>query len=149
MDHLRRRARLLEAITGRRLQGMVITHMPNIRYLCGFTGTSGVLAVGGGSRPRSVLFTDGRYTAQAREEVSGARVVIVKGAALAAAVQWLGESLPKGARAGFEADHMTVSLREALGRLAPKGLRLVPLSGLVERLRMVKEPAEIDRKSVV
>ena len=48
---------------------LLVTHLPNIAYLCGFTGSAGVLLV---EASRATLFTDSRYTFQAREEVSGA-----------------------------------------------------------------------------
>ncbi len=52
----------------------------------GFTGSSAALAV---TRRGARLFTDGRYKAQAAEEVKGAQVEIVSGAPAVAAVQWL------------------------------------------------------------
>ena len=50
-----------------------VTHLPDILYLCGFHGSAGVLLV---TASRSVFFSDGRYTTQARSEVEGARIVI-------------------------------------------------------------------------
>ncbi|MBI2683649.1 MAG: aminopeptidase P family protein [Acidobacteriales bacterium] len=143
MAHKGRQAKAIEALGKLRLHGLVVTHLPNIRYLCGFTGSSGVLSIAAGARPRLALFTDGRYATQIKEEVVGARGVIAKTSALAEAAAWLGKSLPKGSRVGFESDHMTVAIREALGRLSPAGLALKPVAGLVERLRMIKEPAEV------
>src|SRR5579864_6148387 len=57
------------------------THLPNIYYLCGFSGDSGVLLVGPAS---ATLFTDGRFTIQAKEETRGIRVQIHKGQLLEA-----------------------------------------------------------------
>ena len=51
-----------------------MTHLPDVRYLSGFTGSSAALAV---TRRAARLFTDGRYRTQAGEEVSAARVDIV------------------------------------------------------------------------
>ena len=65
---------------------MLVTHLPDIRYLCGFTGSSAALAV---TRRAARLFTDGRYTAQAAEEVKAAQAKIVSGSPAVAAVQWL------------------------------------------------------------
>ncbi|MFL5626502.1 MAG: aminopeptidase P family N-terminal domain-containing protein, partial [Ktedonobacteraceae bacterium] len=66
----------------------MVTNLPNIRYLSGFTGSAGVLVV---TAREQVLLTDGRYTEQARQEVEGAKVKIkiVKKSALAAAAEWL------------------------------------------------------------
>jgi Xaa-Pro aminopeptidase len=54
-------------------EALLITHLPDVRYLCGFTGSNGVMAV---TAKRAVLFTDGRYTAQAKEEVQAARSTV-------------------------------------------------------------------------
>ena len=76
MDHLRRIGQLRRRITRAGLHGLLVTHLPDIRYLCGFTGSSAALAV---TRRAARLFTDGRYTAQAAEEVKAAKVQIVAG----------------------------------------------------------------------
>ena len=78
MDHNSRLQRTQAAIEQRRLDTLLITHLPNIRYLCGFTGSAGALVVTASDK---VLLTDGRYTEQARQEVKGAKVKIVKTAA--------------------------------------------------------------------
>ncbi|MGB8115409.1 MAG: aminopeptidase P family N-terminal domain-containing protein, partial [Candidatus Sulfotelmatobacter sp.] len=51
---------------------LLISHLPNIRYLCGFTGSAGFLVL---LEREAVLFTDSRYKRQAREEVNGAKVI--------------------------------------------------------------------------
>ena len=71
---------------GEAVSGLLVTHLPDVRWLCGFTGSSAALAV---TRRAVRLFTDGRYTAQAAEEVKGAKVEIVPSAPAVAAVQWL------------------------------------------------------------
>ena len=125
----------------RRLAALLITHLPNVRYLCGFTGSAGVLAVRSTGSP--VLFTDGRYTQQAEEEVKAAKVVIVKSAALAAAADWLVKKR-KVETIGIEAEHLSVAARAHLTQSAV-GTKLKSTSGFVEELRMVKEPPEIDQ----
>ena len=87
------------------LPALVVTHLPDLRYLCGFTGSSAALAV---TRRAAVLFTDGRYTAQAMEEVSAARVQIVSGSPAVNAVQWLAAQ-PGIEFAGFDPVHTTVA----------------------------------------
>src|SRR2546429_9104796 len=81
MDYKGRQRRLRESLPSNRLDGLLVTHLPNIRYLCGFTGSAGALLV---SDAKSVLFTDGRYRTQARAEVQGGKVVIGKKGPLAA-----------------------------------------------------------------
>ncbi len=72
------------------LSGLLVTHLPDLRYLCGFTGSSAALAV---TRRHARLFTDGRYTTQAAEEVRGASVGIVTGPPAVAGLEWLRTSL--------------------------------------------------------
>ncbi len=121
---------------------LLITHLPNIRYLCGFTGSAGALLVGG---PEPVFFTDGRYTAQANEEVKGARIVVEAKSPVVSAGQWLAK---KRGRIGIEGDHMTVAAEARLRSLLSR--RPQPVSGAVERQRMVKDASEINllRKAV-
>lgn len=147
MDYLGRQQRLANAILPDNVAGMLITHLPNVRYLCGFTGSAGVLAISTGvqgKKPKLAFFTDGRYTEQAKDQVRGAKIVIAKSAGLAAAAEWMAESA-YSQPIGFEADHITVASREALGKLAGGKLRLRGLSQVVEKLRIKKEPGEIEK----
>ena len=79
--------RLQEELEKHKLEAILLGHLPNIRYLCGFSGSAALLLVSG----RDIeFFTDGRYTVQAREEVLGARIHIQKGtSAFAAGLEWL------------------------------------------------------------
>ncbi len=138
MDYAARRHRMVSELSLLRLDALVVTHLPNIRYLCGFTGSAGVLLIHGG---RPVLFTDGRYTVQARAEAAGVRVVISKGPPLAAAGKWL--VARKLRRVGIESDHLTVQLRARLRRVLTAAIRLRDTSGVVEKLRLVKDAEEI------
>jgi Xaa-Pro aminopeptidase len=120
------------------LDALLVTHPPNIRYLCGFTGSAGVLSLGPG---RPVFFTDGRYTEQARQEVAGARVVISKESPLLAAAQLAQKR--KLRSVGIEAAHMTVASRAALHRTLGGRARLRDVGPVVEELRMIKDAGEI------
>jgi Xaa-Pro aminopeptidase len=138
MNYRARQRRLQAALAGKRVDAFLLTHPPNVRYLCGFTGSAGMLALAGGQR---VLFTDGRYTTQARQEAQGVRVVIAGGALLEEVAAWLRRQ--RARRIGVEAQHMTLAAHAALVRvLAPK-TRLQPLAGVLEQQRMIKEPEEI------
>jgi Xaa-Pro aminopeptidase len=119
---------------------ILITHLPSIRYLTGFTGSSAVLLVSG---TRATLFTDGRYIVQARDEVRGAKVRIVKkGSITAAALQ--AAAKPAGRhRVGFEAEHLSAASAEELVQSAPSRLEFKPTRQLVEALRMIKDRHEI------
>ncbi len=129
------------------VDALVVTHGPDVRYLTGFTGSSGAVALVGG---RTVLFTDGRYTSQAKAEAAGIRIAIDKRSPAVRAVEWLaGQGV---ARCGFDAGQTTVAGLEAMRKaLVPllKGpdrrVFLVGTDGLVAKLREVKDADEIAR----
>ena len=76
---------LRAAMTKQKIAALLVTHLPDVRYLCGFTGSNAALAI---TAKHALLVTDGRYTAQAAAEVKGAEVRIAKGPALAEACCW-------------------------------------------------------------
>jgi Xaa-Pro aminopeptidase len=139
MDHNLRLRQVQAAIAERRLHAFLVSYLPNIRYLCGFTGSAGVLVI---TTRDKVLLTDGRYTEQAKEEVKGAKVKIVKKAALAAAAEWL-KKHPSPRRIGFESAHMSVAERAALAKAIGRSVTLVAEPPIVEPLRMIKDAKEI------
>jgi Xaa-Pro aminopeptidase len=122
---------------------MLVTHLPNIRYLCGFSGSAGVLLVPANERSKPVFYTDGRYTQQAADEVRNARVVIAKKGALAEACT---QALRTGLKLlGFESEHVSFAVSRQLNQLLRGKSRLKPLTGVVELLRLTKDPAEIEQ----
>src|SRR5215470_16582391 len=88
MDYAVRQRRLADRLSESGFDALLVTHLPNIYYLCGFQGSAGVLLFqADGQAPRLTFYTDGRYTQQAAEQVKGAKVVINKRAALIEACQ--------------------------------------------------------------
>ena len=143
MDHQRRIGALRRKLTRSGLSGLLVTHLPDVRYLCGFTGSSAALVI---SRRAARMFTDGRYTTQAAEEVKGAKVDIASGPPAAAALQWLAAQ-PGIETAGFDPNHTTVAELARLKEALPARLRKAFLSALpaplVETLRLVKDDDEL------
>ena len=143
MDHLRRIGALRRKLARAGLPGLVVTHLPDLRYLSGFTGSSAALGV---TRRAARLFTDGRYKGQASEEVKAARVEIVSGAPAVAAVQWLAAQ-PGVETAGFDPAWTTVAELARWKAELPARLRRPFLSALpgplVEPLRQVKDEDEL------
>ncbi len=86
MDLKARKKKAVAAAKAAGVDGLLVTHLPDVRYLCGFTGSNAALVLAGG---RAVLFTDGRYTSQAKAEALGTRVVIAKKPAVIAACEWM------------------------------------------------------------
>ena len=144
MDYRTRQKQVWQSSEVSKCDIFLVTHLPNVRYLCGFTGSSAVLLL---SPSGSMLLTDGRYTEQARAEVVGARVAIVRKSPLVAAAEWLRNraGLRKRLAGAVESEHLTVSSRALLRRLLSSRLRLRDTAGVVERLRMVKDKQELAR----
>jgi Xaa-Pro aminopeptidase len=142
MDYSARQDRVAAEIRRAGINVLLVTHLPNIRYLCGFTGTAGVLMIGE-RVSRSVFYTDGRYTQQAVEEVKGARVVIARKAALTEAAERLSRTAIRSL--GFEAEHLSFGIAKKLGDSLRGKVRVKPLIGLVERQRLQKDPDEVLR----
>ena len=142
MDFQARQRKLQEHLATTRFDALLISHLPNIRYLCGFTGSAGLLLV---EESGSVFFTDVRYDTQAHEEVKVAKVVIARKSVLAA----LGEFLSvrrKRARSctlGIEAEHFTIAEKKRLAKVKPSGIALKDAPSIVERARMVKDSDEL------
>src|SRR5215469_9058397 len=140
MDNNARLTRARAQLAQIRMDVLLVTQLANIRYLCGFSGSSGALVI---SERQSVFFTDGRYSEQAREEVRGACIRILKGkSALAAATEWLC-SQSKIRRIGIEPSHLSVADGTSLARSLRPRAKLVESPPIVERLRMIKDSDEI------
>jgi Xaa-Pro aminopeptidase len=148
MNYALRQKRLAAELHFRAVQALLITHLPNIFYLCGFTGSAGILLVQAGDRsPRLTFFTDGRYTQQAKEEVQGARVVIAKQSGLTEACEAV---VKNGIRkVGFEPEHLSyntyLQIRHTLYNFAgpKKTPKLRAVNGVTEKFRITKDADEI------
>ncbi|HET9060947.1 MAG TPA: Xaa-Pro peptidase family protein [Acidimicrobiales bacterium] len=142
MDVPGRLARLRAGLQKAGCGALLVTHLVNIRYLTGFTGSAAKLFV---TPDDAVLVTDGRYREQAALEMDcsgGARLVVAGDAD-----QWtlLGELARKAGKVGLEADHVSWGRQMRLaGEWAPE-CELVAARGLVEELRLVKDDGEIAR----
>lgn len=128
-------------MAARQVEALLVTHLPDVRWLSGFTGSNAALAV---TSAKAALFTDGRYTVQAREEVRGARVVIAKKSALQEACAFLARTIKK---ACFDPEHTTVAELDRMHSGLSSKIRrsfFAPLkTPLVSALRMVKDQAEL------
>ncbi len=135
VDHAARRDRLRAHLAGAGCDALLVTAPVDVRYLTGFTGSNGAVIVGH-DEVDDVLVTDARY----RERAGAIDIARVE---LARRVEELAAGL--GDRSlGVDADHVTLA---AAARLedARAGRAVIATSGLVARLRAVKEGAEIAR----
>ncbi|HUP00731.1 MAG TPA: aminopeptidase P family protein [Gemmatimonadota bacterium] len=125
------RARLEEA----GYSAILITSLPNLRYLTGFSGSAGVGVVALGGRDR--LFTNFLYRDQVKGEIDPAIELVIATDSLLAAVR---VELAGEERLAFESAHLSVAEREAWRDAGGPEMEGVP--GWVEDLRVVKSPAE-------
>ena len=132
--------RLREKLNQENLDLLLVTALTNIRYLCGFTGSNGILLV---SKDKAVFLTDFRYKEQVKKEVKGAEIKIAQKELFS----FLPEiNLLKGKRikAGFEEKYLTFQLYQRLKTLLPQVL-WVPTENLVESLLVTKDEEEIKK----
>jgi Xaa-Pro aminopeptidase len=142
MNYLARQKKLAMAARNGGLDGLLITHLPNIFYLCGFTGTAGVLLLQVSERSHKMTFyTDGRYTQQANAEVQGAKVVVGKRSAFVEGHE--GALKARIKTLGFEAEQLSYIAYKQLGQALRGKTSLKPVIGMVEQLRLVKDAEEI------
>ncbi len=139
-----RQRRVAAAVKRAGAEALLITHLADVRYLTGFTGSSAALILRGS---RLTMFTDGRYTTQAQAEVDGAEIVIlVDTPAAVGACEW---AVAQGIeRCAFDAVVTTVGTLEGLKAALPAKLRskwFVPVKGLIATLREVKDEVEQER----
>lgn len=139
-DH--RRRKLSNELAARRIDMMLVTNLINVRYLSGFSGSNAALIVG---RDRSArIATDGRYLTQVAEEVPDIEALIARSSA-----KGLLEELSEPVRVGIEAAHLTVAELDSLQEACPEEVSLVPVTGMIEPLRLVKDGEEITALSDV
>jgi Xaa-Pro aminopeptidase len=121
------------------LDALLVTDRANVRYLTGFTGSSGYAIVG---RDVRRFITDFRYIERAQTEVPGFdRELAPPGPWAALANHWA----PGAFRLGFDDDDVSVRSHGRLAGVLPNQVELVAANGLVEAERAVKEPGELER----
>ena len=129
--------RLSGLVAEKELDQLFVSDLTNVRYLTGFTGTNGACLVGG---DELIFFTDFRYTERAKTEVAAewerpeAERELVP--------QIVGRM--KG-RIGFEDAKLSVRQLARLEAAAGEDVEFIPAGDLVEQLRAVKEPEELER----
>ena len=143
MDHSGRLRRLQAVLPEHKLDWFLVTHFPNIRYLSGFTGSAGILLINDDS---ATLFTDGRYRTQAREEVSSAKIVIVRKSPRSPPQSSSPELAPgRHKKVGLEPQSVTISQRDQISAILRGKWKLISVPPLIERSRMVKDREEVRR----
>lgn len=140
-----RRQAAVAGLDGRSLDAFLVSFGPNLRYLTGFSGSNGLLLL----LPDDAVFvTDPRYEIQSAQEVS-CRIRVARGPLLNEVLDLVKKK--KLRRLGFEPAHVTFDTYESLKSHVPLKTSLVPVTGWIETLRMIKSSAEIEliRRSVL
>ncbi len=139
-----------DALKELQLDGILLTHAPDLVYLTNFTGTDSVGLI---TAKDFYLVTDFRYQEQATQEAGWMSMIVRDDKMADGIVQAMQQA--KAKRIGFEANYMTVgqlkALETALGeQKLEKSVELVPMENVMANIRKVKDDHEIDliRKAV-
>ncbi len=132
-DRLRRKLRKAE------VDALLVTNCHNVTYLSGFTGEDSWLIVG---RDNDLLISDSRFRTQLGEECVDleARIRPRTLSLVDAAADSLGKM--KIAHVGVEAASVSLATHEVLAA-GLTSAKLVPLLGMVEELREIKDKGEV------
>jgi len=123
---------------------LLITHLPDVRWFTGFTGSNAAIVLPPNSAAKPILITDGRYTAQAKQEATDVRLIIAPKSAVIAACEWIAKA--RIAKCGFDDGNTTVAtLKQMQAAVPPKLRRSIfrPVGALISTLRQIKDPDEI------
>jgi Xaa-Pro aminopeptidase len=134
--------KLLGGLGDKGLDGILISQPENRYYLSGFNGSAGLLII---TQNRRILATDSRYTIQAKSQAPEYETFPIT-SDIGGWFPQLAAGLKIG-KLGFEGEHLTLSLYRRLCDILGKGkpgLELIPVENMVESLRAVKEPEEIE-----
>jgi Xaa-Pro aminopeptidase len=134
-----RLGRLRQALARISADAIVVSHLPNVRYLCGFSGSAGLLLV---TTDAATFFTDSRYTIQAGHEVSGASVRIAKKGLLKTAGELL-RGRRRLRRIAYSPAQVTVAQKQTLDAAISRRVRWIDDAGAIEKLRAIKDSGEI------
>lgn len=122
------------------LDFLLVTFLPHVRYLSGYSGSNGMILLSAGS---SVFFTDFRYKDQARGQVKNMKVTTVK-RDLFSSLSGVASLRGKRIKLGLEADHVSCQVYRRLKSLLPDCL-LVPTENIVETLTVKKDKGEVEK----
>lgn len=130
--------KLRQAMEERNLRAMLVTSPVNRRYLTGFTGSAGYVLI---TETGSFFLTDFRYMTQASEQAKGFTVIEHAVQVMDTVKELLqGEQISE---LGFEQDYVTFGTHGTYAeQLEP--IKLVPVSGIIEKLRIIKDEGEIE-----
>jgi len=119
------------------VDAVIVTKNENRRYLSGFSGSAGLLAIG--AEKGQYLITDSRYVTQAEEEASGYKIIQISREPYEVLQRLTDEE--RWRRIGFESDAVCWDQYEAFRTCLAAAAELVPLK--LDELRLIKSEAEV------
>ena len=132
--------RLRQRLGEKEIDGIFVSQPENRCYLSGFDGSAGYLLI---TPQNKILATDFRYIEQAQRQAPDYKIFPISSGIL----DWLPKLVADLGlkRLGFEAGHITFAMHQQLtDTLKQSQLKLIPVDGLIESLRVIKEPEEIE-----
>lgn len=130
--------KLQKVLIQENLDFLLVSFLPHVRYLSGYSGTNGLVLV---APKTSVFLTDFRYKDQAGQQVKNMTVTVVD-RELFSSLANLPQLKTKRIKLGFEANHLSCKVYRSLRSLLPESL-LVPTERLVESLTVTKDNGEV------
>jgi len=129
---------LRKALVQNNIDAILVTQPENRRYLSGFDGSAVYLLI---TEKKAILATDFRYTEQASNQAPEFEIIMIKGKVSEWFPALVRDTVIK--KLGFEADDISYSAYKQYSDTLAE-VEIVPVTGMVENLRAVKEPAEIE-----
>ena len=125
-----------DILTELNLDAFYITHIPNIRYLSGFSGSSAYIII---TKNKNYFFTDFRYEEQSKKQVKGFEIIINF-----SPLEKIKEvfALEGFKNTGFESTHLTIHQLGILKENFPE-VKFTSVPERIEKMTMIKTPDEI------
>ncbi len=136
--HAPRTQQLRKLLRRSGLDALLVTSPADWYYLTGFTGDAGALIA---SSRGLALVTDGRFTVQAEQELSGVRVILQKDGLYRSCGEVF--RAEKCKKVGLDSNQVTVSQWQQVKKAAGAAVRLQGVAGVVQSLRAVKDASEL------
>ncbi len=138
---LERLKQLKDTLAKNNLDALLVTNLDNLYYLCGFSGSNGMLLVKQ-NQAVPIFYTDFRYQEQAVQEVKGCRIKI-----------WtrnLFTNFPIAdikniKKLGFESNHLSYNVYQTIKKQLQSKTKLIATQNLIENQRMIKDQDEINK----
>lgn len=122
-----------------KLDCFLITSLPHVRYISGFSGSAGLCLVFNNSK---YFITDKRYTEQAAKEISGWKIIPSKNELFETIAE--NNLIPNNSRIGIDGNHLTFAQYQNLKKIFPDN-RVLPKAGFIEEVAIVKDAYEIEQ----